>query len=108
MVRTSRHTCPFDKLRAGSEQGRGIEQLLIDCAEALRDGSIATFLKSLTHEEAQIIACSDDFTAAARVVRLLNSAAFADRTVSANEDLFLSRVNARILSRTSPPPKGGG
>jgi len=84
MVRTSRH----------------IEQLLIDCAEALRDGSIATFLKSLTREEAQIIACSDDFTAGARIVRLLNSAAFADHAASTNEDLFLSRVNARILRKT--------
>ncbi len=97
MVKASRQTCP--------EQGREIEQLLIDCAEALRDGSMATFLKSLTREEAQIIAFSDDFADAARIVRLLNSAAFADHVARANEDLFLSRVNARILGgrrRTSP------
>lgn len=95
MVTTSRHTCP--------EQGRGMEQLLIDCAEALRDGCIATFLKALTREEAQVVACSDDFAAAAGIVRLLNSAAFADHVASANEDLFLSRVNARILRKTRHP-----
>ena len=92
MVRTSRQTCP--------EQGREIEQLLIDCADALRDGSLATFLKSLTREEAQIIASSDDFMAAARIARLLNSVVFADHLAGVNEDLFLSRVNARIKGRT--------
>jgi len=92
MVRTSRQTCP--------EQGREIEQLMIDCAEALRDGSMATFLKSLTREEAQIIAFSDDFMAAARIARLLNSVVFADHLAGVNEDFFLSRVNARIKGRT--------
>lgn len=100
MVRTSQHTCP--------EQGREIEQLLIDCAEALRDGSTATFLKSLTRAEARIIAFSDDFMAAARIARLLNSVAFADRVARANVDLFLSRVNARIKGRTRRTRLGEG
>ena len=88
---------------------RQFEELLIDCAGALRDGRIPTFVKSLTHEEAQIIAGCNDFAAAARIVRLLNSAAFGDHIVNSDQERFISRVNAKILSRLRPfnmPPRG--
>jgi hypothetical protein len=81
------------------ETDREIVELLIDCAGALRDGCIPTFLKSITRREAQTIASWKNFRAATGIVQLLNSAAFDDHVARPNLDLFISRVNAKILSR---------
>jgi hypothetical protein len=81
------------------DDNREIQELLVDYASALRDGCIPTFLKSLTREEAQRIASSREFWDAAEVVRVLNSAGFADKAVTANVSLFISRVDAKITSR---------
>lgn len=78
---------------------REIQELLVDYAGALRDGCIPSFLKSLTREEGQAIASSSDFWDASDIVRILNSAAFAEKAVTADVGLFMSRVNANIVSR---------
>ncbi|MHC4060789.1 MAG: hypothetical protein ACYSUC_04610 [Planctomycetota bacterium] len=78
---------------------RTVQDLLVDYAGALRDGSIPVFLKSLTREEGQRVASSRDFWEAAEVVRLLNGAGFADKAVAPNVSLFTSRVDAEIASR---------
>jgi hypothetical protein len=78
---------------------RTIQELLVDYADSLRDGSIPTFLKSLSHEEGQLVASSREFFEAADVVRLINSAGFADKVTTPNVGLFMSRVNAEIASR---------
>jgi hypothetical protein len=82
-----------------SDANREIQELLIDYASALRDGSIPTFLKSLTREESQKIASSREFWDAAEIVRIINSVGFADKAVTPNVSLFISRVDARIVSR---------
>ena len=81
------------------DTNRQIQEQLVDYADALRDGCIPAFLKSLTREEAQRIASSDEFWNAAQVVRVLNSVGFADKAVTPNLSLFLSRVDAKIASR---------
>ncbi|MBN2589195.1 MAG: hypothetical protein JXA96_05000 [Sedimentisphaerales bacterium] len=78
---------------------REIQELLVDYAGALRDGCIPSFLKSLTREEGQAIASSGDFWDASEIVRILNSTAFAEKAVTADVGLFMSRVNANIVSR---------
>ena len=78
---------------------REIQELLADYAGALRDGAIPTFLKSLTREEAKRISASGDFWEAAEIVRLMNSAGFADNVVTPDVGLFISRVDARVASR---------
>ena len=78
---------------------REIHELLISYAEVLRDGSIPTFLKSLTCEEALRIACSQDFWDATRVVQVLNGVRFAHEAMTPNVSLFISRVDAKITSR---------
>jgi hypothetical protein len=78
---------------------REIQELLADYAGALRDGCLPTFLKSLTREEAKRITESEDFRDAAEVVRLMNSAGFADNVATPNVGLFISRVDAGIASR---------
>ncbi|UCG56947.1 MAG: hypothetical protein JSU70_19045 [Phycisphaerales bacterium] len=78
---------------------REIQELLVDYAGALRDGCIPVFLKSLTREEAGRIASSREFWDAAEVTRVLNSAGFADKVVTPDVGLFISRVNAEIASR---------
>ena len=78
---------------------RTIEDLLDDYAEALRDGCIPTFLKSLSREEAKRIASSRQFQDATEIARILNSVAFADKAVTPNVSLFISRVDAKIRSR---------
>ncbi len=78
---------------------RTIQELLVDYAEALRDGSIPVFLKSLTREEAQTITSSREFRDATEIVRVLNSVGFADKAVTPNVSLFISRVDAEIASR---------
>jgi hypothetical protein len=82
-----------------SDINREIHELLTDYAGALRDGCIPAFLKSLTHEEAQTVTSSGDFWDATEVVRILNGCAFADKAVIADVNLFMSRVNANIVSR---------
>ena len=78
---------------------REIQELLVDYACALRDGCIPSFLKSLTREEGQSIASSGEFWDATDIVRILNSTAFAEKAVTADVGLFMSRVNANIVSR---------
>jgi hypothetical protein len=82
-----------------SDINREIQELLVDYAGALRDGCIPAFLKSLTREEGRRIASSNEFWDATEIVRVLNGAAFADRAVTADVSLFMSRVNANIVSR---------
>ncbi len=93
-----------------SESNRGIHELLVDYAGALRDGCIPAFLKSLTREEAERIASSWEFWDATEISRILNSVGFADKAVAPNVSLFISRVDAEIASRlkkskASPPGK---
>jgi len=78
---------------------REIQELLADYASALRDGSLPTFLKSLTREEALRIHESQDFWEATEVVRLMNSVGFGDKLVTPDVGLFISRVDAGIASR---------
>lgn len=82
-----------------SDTDREIQELLADYAEALRDGSIPTFLKSLTRGEGRKAASAPEFWDAAEVVRYLNSAGFADKAVTPDVGLFISRVDAKIASR---------
>jgi len=80
------------------EIDRTIQELLVDYADALRNGSIPVFLKSLTREEGQRIASSRDFWNATDMVRVLNGVGFADKAVTPNVSLFISRVDAEIAS----------
>lgn len=82
-----------------SDTNREIQELLVDYAGALRDGCIPTFLKSLTREEANRIASSQEFWEAAETTRILNSVGFADKVTTPNVSLFISRVNDKIASR---------
>ncbi len=82
-----------------SDTKREIQELLVDYAGALRDGCIPSFLKSLTREEGRLIASSDQFWDATEIVRILNGVGFADKAVTADVGLFMSRVNANIVSR---------
>jgi len=82
-----------------SETNREIQELLVDYAGALRDGCIPVFLKSLTREEGQRIASSQEFWDATDIVRILNSVGFADKAATPNVSLFTSRVDAKIVSR---------
>ena len=81
------------------DTNREIQELLVDYAGALRDGCIPAFLKSLTRTEAKRISMSDEFWGAAEVTRVLNSVAFADKALTPDVGLFISRVNAGIASR---------
>ena len=83
-----------------SDTNREIQELLVDYAGALRDGCIPTFLKSLTREEGQLIASSSQFWDATEIVRVLNGVGFADQAVTADVGLFMSRVDANIVSRS--------
>jgi hypothetical protein len=78
---------------------REIQELLADYAGALREGSLPTFLKSLTREEAKRLRESEDFREAAEIVRLMNSAGFGDHVMTPDVGLFISRVDAAIASR---------
>ncbi len=82
-----------------TDTNREIQELLVDYAGALRDGCVPSFLKSLEREEAQSIASSRQFQDAADVTRVLNGVAFADKAVTPNVGLFISRVDAKISSR---------
>jgi hypothetical protein len=78
---------------------REIQELLVDYAGALRDGCLPTFLKSLEREEAQRLASSRQFQDAAEITRILNGVGFAEKAVTPNVGLFISRVDAKISSR---------
>jgi hypothetical protein len=78
---------------------REIQELLADYAVALRDGCLPGFLKSLTKDEARSIKNSEDFWEATEVVRLMNSAGFGEKVVTPDVGLFISRVDAGIVSR---------
>ena len=82
-----------------SDANREIHELLVDYAGALRDGCIPTFLKSLSRKEAQRIDSSREFWDAAEMAQTLNSAGFADKALTPNVGLFISRVDAKIASR---------
>ena len=81
------------------DTNREIHELLVDYAGTLRDGCIPTFLKSLAREEAQRIASSRQFQDASEVARILNGVGFADKAVTPDVGLFISRVDANIASR---------
>ena len=78
---------------------REIQELLVDYAGALRDGCLPTYLKSLEREEARRIASSRQFQDAAEITRILNGVGFAEKAVTPNVGLFISRVDAKISSR---------
>jgi hypothetical protein len=78
---------------------REIQELLADYGVALRDGCLPGFLKSLSREEARSIRESEEFWEAAELVRLMNSAGFSDKVVTPDVGLFISRVDAAIVSR---------
>ena len=82
-----------------SDTNREIHELLVDYADALRDGRIPAFLKSLTRQEAEKIASSWEFWDATEISRILNGVGFADKAVAPNVSLFISRVDAEIASR---------
>ena len=81
------------------DTNREIQELLVDYADALRDGCIPAFLKSLTREEAEKISASREFWDGTETVRTLNSVGFADKAVTPNVSLFISRVDAKVVSR---------
>ena len=78
---------------------REIQELLADYAGALRDGGLPGFLKSMTRDEAKCIKDSEEFWEATEVVRLMNSAGFGEKAVAPDVGLFISRVDAAIVSR---------
>jgi hypothetical protein len=82
-----------------ADTNRKIQELLSDYAGALRDGCVPVFLKSLTRQEGQTMASSGEFWDATEVVRVLNGVGFADKAVTADVGLFISRVDANIVSR---------
>jgi hypothetical protein len=82
-----------------ADANREIQELLADYATALRDGALPAFLKSLTRDEAKRISDADEFWEATEVVRLMNSAGFGDHAVTPDVGLFISRVDAAIVSR---------
>ena len=73
--------------------------LLMDYADALRDGTIPTFLKSLSRKEAELIGRSTEFPEALAMARLLNETHFSDRAMHPDIGLFTSRVDAEIAAR---------
>lgn len=81
------------------DTNREIQELLVDYAVALRDGYVPIFLKSLSREEAHRISTSHQFQDAAEVTRVLNGVGFAEKAVTPNVGLFISRVDAKISSR---------
>ena len=81
------------------EKYRETQDLLVDYAEALREGALPTFLKSLSRFEGRHVLPLPNFWRAAETVRLLNSIGFAEEMTIPSMDLFIARVNTRIASR---------
>ena len=88
------------------ERYREAHDLVIDYGEALREGSLPTFLKSLSRFEGREVLTTPNFANGAEMMRILNSIAFADEATLPNLDIFLARVHARIASRTRNPRTG--
>ncbi len=84
---------------------RETHDLLVDYAEALRDGNLPTFLKSLTRFEGREVLPVQNFRKAAEIVRVLNGIAFAEEMTIPSMDLFIARVSARIVSRAKNAKK---
>ena len=78
---------------------RETHDLLADYAEALRDGNLPTFLKSLSRFEGREVLPMPSFFKAAEMVRNLNGIAFAEKMTIPSMDLFITRVNTRIVAR---------
>jgi hypothetical protein len=87
------------------EQYRETHDLLVDYAQALRDGNLPTFLKSLSKFEARHVVPIGGFWHAAEIVRTLNSVAFTEGITHPSVDLFLSRVDAKIAARAKNAAK---
>lgn len=85
---------------------REANDLAIDYGEALREGNLPTFLKSLSRFEAREGLRSPTFRRAAETMRLVNSSAFADTIALPSVDIFLARVHARIASRARKAQAG--
>ncbi len=81
------------------ERYREAHDLVIDYGEALREGSLPTFLKSLSRFEGREVLTTPSFWHGAEMMRIVNSIAFADDATIPNLDIFLARVHARISSR---------
>lgn len=84
---------------------RETHDLLVDYAEALRDGNLPTFLRSLSRFEGREVLPSPTFWKAAETVRVLNDVAFAEAMTIPSMDLFIARVSARIVSRAKKAKK---
>lgn len=82
---------------------REIQELLIDYALALRDGSILQFLRSLSQYETRRMACSPDFWDAVETVQAIMDVAFAHKAVTPSVGRFFLRVDVRILVRLKKP-----
>lgn len=78
---------------------REAHDLVIDYGEALREGSLPTFLKSLSRFEGREVMRTANFWHGAQMMRMVNSIAFGDDITIPNQDIFLARVHARITSR---------
>ena len=81
------------------ECDREPQELLADYADALRDGRVPGFIRTLTGHEAKALAERDDLGQAVEMSRILNLEAFADKAVWPDVGLFISRVDAKIASR---------
>ena len=81
------------------ETYRDTHDLLADYAEALREGNLPTFLKSLSRFEARHVLPLVNFWRAAEMARILNSVGFAEGMTIPSMDLFIVRVNTRIAAR---------
>ncbi|UCD49734.1 MAG: hypothetical protein JSW27_19645 [Phycisphaerales bacterium] len=81
------------------EAYRETHDLLTDYAEALREGNLPTFLKSLSRFEARHVLPLANFWRAAEMARMLNSVGFSDGVTIPSMDLFIARVNTRIAAR---------
>jgi len=81
------------------ECDREAQDLLADYADALRDGRVPGFARSLTAHEAKALAEREDLGQAVEMARILNLEAFADKAVWPDVGLFISRVDAKIASR---------
>jgi hypothetical protein len=78
---------------------REAHDLVIDYGEALREGSLPTFLKSLSRFEGREVLRTPNFWHGAEMMRIVNGIAFGDEMTYPNLDIFLARVHARIASR---------
>ncbi|HEX41580.1 MAG TPA: hypothetical protein ENN81_05910 [Phycisphaerales bacterium] len=92
-----------------TDYNRDNQELLVDYAKALRDGSIPEFLKSLSGPEARRLRFSLPFQEGVGAARAVVAAAFADQIQTPSTDLFIARVNVRIAARAkqagAPTPR---